>query len=478
MALKLRRDVLDHDGLAARLRSHLAPAPCHPSLRRERRRQHDPAKHAGPDNPGELHSPVPAQQTVDLLERQIGAREMTDGLARRRDGRLLIAIPAGEVEGIGALGRGHFRVQENRQRADAAGELGGGVERPGQVVGDQAQDRHATACAAPLEGTTFTSRPRSRARAISTGSARSSVIISWTAVSSQILQNAAAPNLEASARRTILRAAEIIARFIAAASSDVSLNARPLIAWVPMKATSTLRLLRKLSPGSPRTVREPGRTAPPRQRTRNLARCAERLADAEIVGDRSERNVALDARASRREHRRTAVENDARAGMKSRSRSKPDRFLFRPIELGGDRGLWLKSRLQELLNQRPAVRALEIAALLQMLEIAADCGERDADRLRQFLDRRRAAFADVIQHEGPALRRYELWAARRGHGVPLGRAFRAMDREHDEDDRAEHDLPHRVLRLTISCSRARILGVRRRLNSETKWKFPLPSSSS
>ena len=41
---------------------------------------------------------MPAQQTVDLLERQIGAREMTDGLARRGDGRLLIAIPAGEVQ--------------------------------------------------------------------------------------------------------------------------------------------------------------------------------------------------------------------------------------------------------------------------------------------------------------------------------------------------------------------------------------------
>ena len=110
----------------------------------------------------------------------------------------------------------------------------------------------------------------SRMRATSAGSARSSVISSCTEVSPQILQNAAAPNLEASARTTILRAAEIMARFIAAASSDVSLNARPLIAWVPMKATSTLRLLRKLSPGSPRTVREPGRTAPPRQRTRIL----------------------------------------------------------------------------------------------------------------------------------------------------------------------------------------------------------------
>src|SRR6202451_1427992 len=192
-------------------------------------------------------------------------------VARAGDGGLLVAIAAGQVKGIGAFGRCRRLIQQNRQRTDGAGELRRGVERSGQVVGYQAQGRHATALRAlAFERTTCTSRPRSRMRAISPGSARSSVISSWTAVSSQILQNAAAPNLDASARRTILRAAEIIARFIAAASSEVSVKARPLIACVPMNATSTLRLPRKLSPGSPRTVRDSGRTVPPRQRTRIL----------------------------------------------------------------------------------------------------------------------------------------------------------------------------------------------------------------
>src|ERR1700722_428894 len=54
-----------------------------------------------------------------------------------------------------------------------------------------------------------------------------------------------------------------------------------------------------------------------------------------------------------------------------------------------------------------------------MLEVAADRRERDADRLRQFLDRGRPALADVLEHEGPALRGYELRTAGWDHGCSV-----------------------------------------------------------
>ena len=105
--------------------------------------------------------------------------------------------------------------------------------------------------------------------------------------------------------------------------------------------------------------------------------------------------------------------------MKRRSRGEPNQFFFRPIEFGRDRRFWLEGGLKLLLDQRAAVRALKIAARLQMLEVAADRRERDADRLRQFLDRRRSALSDVLQHEGPALRGYEFGAASRDHGYSV-----------------------------------------------------------
>src|ERR1700722_19364931 len=70
------------------------------------------------------------------------------------------------------------------------------------------------------------------------------------------------------------------------------------------------------------------------------------------------------------------------------------------------------------------MRALEIAALLEMLQVAANRRERDADRLRQFLDRGRPALADMLQHEGPALRGNELGAASWDHAILSGREFR------------------------------------------------------
>src|ERR1700733_8516525 len=61
----------------------------------------------------------------------------------------------------------------------------------------------------------------------------------------------------------------------------------------------------------------------------NPARSRERLADAEVVGDRGK-------------HGGTAVKDHARAGMKRRSRRKPNRFLFWPVKFSRDRGLRLE----------------------------------------------------------------------------------------------------------------------------------------
>src|SRR5271170_7262802 len=115
--------------------------------------------------------------------------------------------------------------------------------------------------------------------------------------------------------------------------------------------------------------------------------------------------------------------------MKRRGRRKPNRFLFWPVKFSRDRGRRLERRLKLLLDQRAAMRALEIAARLEMLQVAANRRERDADRLRQFLDRGRAALANVLQHEGPALRGYELRTASRGHGHSIRlRVSYTMDR--------------------------------------------------
>ena len=103
-----------------------------------RGREHNPAEHAGLDDLGQLRGPVPAQQTVNLLEREIRARITTETVARAGDGSLLVAIAAGQVQGIGGFGRCGRPIQQNRQRTDAAGKLSSGVERSGQVVRYQA----------------------------------------------------------------------------------------------------------------------------------------------------------------------------------------------------------------------------------------------------------------------------------------------------------------------------------------------------
>ena len=77
--------------------------------------------------------------------------------------------------------------------------------------------------------------------------------------------------------------------------------------------------------------------------------------------------------------------------MKRRSRREPNRFLLGPVEFRRDRGLWLERRLELLLDQRAAMRALKIAARLQMLEVATDRHLRHLQVGRQVGDPDRAA---------------------------------------------------------------------------------------
>src|SRR5579871_5362393 len=63
------------------------------------------------------------------------------------------------------------------------------------------------------------------------------------------------------------------------------------------------------------------------------------------------------------------------------------------------------------------MRPLQIAALLEMFEIAPDRRQGDADRLGQFLNRGRAPLADVLQHECAALRGDQFGASWRSHGL-------------------------------------------------------------
>ena len=69
------------------------------------------------------------------------------------------------------------------------------------------------------------------------------------------------------------------------------------------------------------------------------------------------------------------------------------------------------------LDQRAAMRALEVAAFLEMLEIAPHGRDRDAHGIGELLDRRCAALADVIEHDGAALRGDQFGAACRDHAL-------------------------------------------------------------
>ena len=61
-------------------------------------------------------------------------------------------------------------------------------------------------------------------------------------------------------------ALEIICRFIAATSMEVSDKRPPNREWMPISAISVWRRWRKVRPGSPDMVSEPGRLVPPSTR--------------------------------------------------------------------------------------------------------------------------------------------------------------------------------------------------------------------
>ena len=138
MTLKLRRDVLDQQGITGRLRQHLETVSRKAALSGHGGRQHNPAERAGLDDLGQLRCPAPTQQTVNLLERKIRARITTETVARAGDSSPLVTVAAGQVQGIRGFGRCGHPIEQNRQRTDAAGKLSSGVERSSKVVCDQA----------------------------------------------------------------------------------------------------------------------------------------------------------------------------------------------------------------------------------------------------------------------------------------------------------------------------------------------------
>ena len=73
MTLKLGDDVLDQKRGARGLRQHLEAAKRQSPLAGNGGREHDPPEPAGLDDLRQFRRPVPAQETVDFLERNIRA---------------------------------------------------------------------------------------------------------------------------------------------------------------------------------------------------------------------------------------------------------------------------------------------------------------------------------------------------------------------------------------------------------------------
>ena len=129
-----------------------------PALIGKGRRENDLSEHARCDEHRDLRRPVAAQQAVDLLEGNSAPKETSAA----KPGRSRPHPPRCHRDRKG-------RVQRNRKdretcvavgRASAmAGELGGSVERAGQVVGDQANRCHAASEAAIPAPTTVTLTP-------------------------------------------------------------------------------------------------------------------------------------------------------------------------------------------------------------------------------------------------------------------------------------------------------------------------------
>ena len=110
------------------------------ALIREGGRQHRAVPWPGPPTGGEFRQRGAAQQAIDLLVRDRCAGEVDGQVGDQRGGRRRGEFPREAVErGVGRQGRREGAVPIDRHRAGETDQLGRGVERAGQVVGQEAQ---------------------------------------------------------------------------------------------------------------------------------------------------------------------------------------------------------------------------------------------------------------------------------------------------------------------------------------------------
>ena len=119
----------------------LAAAPRDPLLRREGGRDHRAREVAAREARRDLVDGAAAQQRVDLLVGEVGAAQRCEP-ARSRD--LEVARFAVQREAAARLRR-RALVPEHRQRTGHADQRRRGVERAGQVIGDDPDEGHAAA---------------------------------------------------------------------------------------------------------------------------------------------------------------------------------------------------------------------------------------------------------------------------------------------------------------------------------------------
>ena len=103
-----------------------------PLLGRKGRRDHSARKAAARQSGRDLAGGIAAQQRIDFLDREIGARKRVEPRRCRQ-----VALPRFGVEGEAAGGpAAQTLVPKDRQRAGERDQRGRRIERAGQVVGD------------------------------------------------------------------------------------------------------------------------------------------------------------------------------------------------------------------------------------------------------------------------------------------------------------------------------------------------------
>ena len=144
LVLDCSNQITDILPAAGRIQPELAAATRHPALKRKSRGKHDMAPQPGAEAGGDFREGVTTQQAVDFFERYPGLRQRTGQSVVPCHRVRPAQFPRGGVDG-GVTGQTIGRAADpetghiTRQRHKS----GGGVERPGQIIGEQSQRCHA-----------------------------------------------------------------------------------------------------------------------------------------------------------------------------------------------------------------------------------------------------------------------------------------------------------------------------------------------